>query len=167
MIGFIAYIPIGLFIAMMVIVAMIDLRRRKIYNAEIVVLLMIWVVWAIIVTASSLSEGMSFLEAIGIPLMLDDVSILDGLSAAIIFGIGSLLITVVFERATGRFAMGGGDIKLLFVVGLFLGIEGEAIALLIACGVFAITGLVMRRSKDDALPFGPFIAAGSIVALFL
>lgn len=167
MIETISYIPIILFIAMMVIVAMIDLRKRKIYNAEIAVLLVIWIVWAIIVTVFSLSEGMSFLEAIGIPLMLDDASILDGLAAAIIFGVGSLLITVVFERVTGRFAMGGGDIKLLFVVGLFLGVEGEAIALLIACGVFAITGLVMRRSKDDALPFGPFIAAGSIIATFL
>lgn len=150
---------------MMVVIAIIDLRRRKIYNIEIAILLMIWMLWVSFHIVTLGNQGISFTDALIRSDSVMDISVIDGLIAACVFGTGSLILTLLFERATGRFAMGGGDIKLLFAVGLFLGVEGEAIALLIACALFAAIGMILRRRMRDTLPFGPFIAIGSILVL--
>ena len=62
-------------------------------------------------------------------------------------------------------ALGGGDIKLYFLIGLFLGIETVFLSLLFA----AILGLIysaIKRKKSGYLPFVPFIAIGSMIAYY-
>lgn len=65
-------------------------------------------------------------------------------------------------------AMGGGDIKLAFAMGLMLGVQGTAVALLVAFNVAAVVGLVMiatrKRKRRDQIPFGPYLVGGTIVA---
>jgi leader peptidase (prepilin peptidase)/N-methyltransferase len=67
--------------------------------------------------------------------------------------------------------MGVGDVKLAFVMGVYLG-RNVAPAMLIAFLVGSIVGLgIMARKgvaegRKTAVPFGPFLAFGSVVALF-
>jgi leader peptidase (prepilin peptidase)/N-methyltransferase len=66
--------------------------------------------------------------------------------------------------------MGMGDVKLAAVMGLYLG-RSVAPALLIGFAVGALVGIVMmaRRgasARKQAVPFGPFLALGGLVALW-
>jgi leader peptidase (prepilin peptidase)/N-methyltransferase len=64
-----------------------------------------------------------------------------------------------------------GDVKLAGVLGLFLG-RSVAVAILAALvlGVALGVGLIIRlgaeRGRKTAVPFGPFLAAGAMVAIF-
>ncbi|HVQ43633.1 MAG TPA: prepilin peptidase [Candidatus Saccharimonadia bacterium] len=70
--------------------------------------------------------------------------------------------------ATKGRAMGGGDIKLAFAMGLVLGAQGTAVAMLVAFNVAAAVGVAMiasrRRGRHDHIPFGPYLVGGTIVA---
>ena len=81
---------------------------------------------------------------------------------------GLLLFVLAAERLLGKEAMGGGDIKLLFVTGLFLGWKGNLLCLLLACVVGVVFGLARRgKSEEAAIPWGPSIAlAAWAVVLF-
>lgn len=69
----------------------------------------------------------------------------------------------------GKEGMGGGDIKLMAMVGAFIGWKPVLLAIMIgsflgsAVGVGLIALGIMRR--DQYIPFGPFLAAGSLLAL--
>lgn len=83
-----------------------------------------------------------------------------------------VLISYVFLLATKKQGMGGGDIKLSFLLGLFLGFPGIVLTLYIAflTGAFASIILVLWRKKDylkDSVPFGPFLIIGTIISVFL
>ena len=76
----------------------------------------------------------------------------------------------LWERLRGVEAMGLGDVKMMFMVGAYLG--WRLTILTIFLGVFsgAIIGIgvVMRRRERDMqmqLPFGIFLGIGSIIAL--
>ncbi len=70
----------------------------------------------------------------------------------------------------GKEGMGGGDIKLLAMVGAFLGWEPVLLTVLVGAFSGSLTGLSLivlkRRSRDQYLPFGPFLAFGAVVAMF-
>lgn len=75
-----------------------------------------------------------------------------------------------YHAATGREGMGGGDVKLLAMIGAFLGWRGVLLSLLLASFLGSAVGvaLMVRRGADAklAIPFGPFLAAGALVSLF-
>jgi leader peptidase (prepilin peptidase)/N-methyltransferase len=85
---------------------------------------------------------------------------------------GGILFAVAwtYERATGRVGMGGGDIKLLAMVGAFLGWQGVLLTLLLGSLVGSAIGIaiMLARGADAklAIPFGPFLSIGAFVALF-
>lgn len=62
-------------------------------------------------------------------------------------------------------ALGGGDIKLYFLIGLFLGVETVFLSLLFAA-LLGIIFAVISRKKSGYIPFVPFIAIGSMIAYF-
>ena len=65
------------------------------------------------------------------------------------------------DRLLGRDTLGGGDIKLLAVVGLYLGPVGSLFALVLAC-VIGLACHALRRGKGgQAFPFGPSIAVAA------
>ncbi len=70
----------------------------------------------------------------------------------------------------GKEGMGGGDIKLLAMVGAFLGWKPTLLTVMVGALVGSIVGIGLIAAKiirrDHYLPFGPFLALGAIVALF-
>jgi leader peptidase (prepilin peptidase)/N-methyltransferase len=77
---------------------------------------------------------------------------------------------VGYHALTGREGMGGGDIKLLAMIGAFLGWQGVLVTLLLGSFTGALSGvtLMVIRGADTRLPipFGPFLALGAVCALF-
>jgi leader peptidase (prepilin peptidase)/N-methyltransferase len=95
--------------------------------------------------------------------------------AASVVGIllgGGFLYAVAagYEMLTGREGMGGGDIKLLAMIGAFLGWAGVLTTLLLSSFSGAAVGgllIVFKRADGQSpIPFGPFLAAGATCALF-
>jgi leader peptidase (prepilin peptidase) / N-methyltransferase len=130
--------------ALLVTVTLTDLERRVIPNAV-------------------LAAGA--LIGLGIAVLTDPASLPErGLAAA---GAGGLLLLVALAYPRG---MGMGDVKLVAVMGLYLG-QAVAPALLIGFGAGALVGLVMiarggAAARKQALPFGPFLALGGIAGLW-
>ena len=64
--------------------------------------------------------------------------------------------------------MGFGDVKLVILMGLYLGFQKLGLALFVGFDSAAIVGLALLatrlRKRTDHIPFGPFLAAGTIVA---
>lgn len=180
------YLNLGsyaLFAAFLIAAAIIDARKRIIPNGIIVALIALWLIGLVATTAALCATGTPLPDALAAPRPPLDLPSVNAIVAALLFGGGSLLATTALERTTGRFAMGGGDIKLLFAIGLFLGIEREATALLLACVTFIACALlaslvpaklraaaspseVDRGTLREPFPFGPFIALGAILVLF-
>lgn len=73
-----------------------------------------------------------------------------------------LALVLLMERRAGREVMGGGDIKLLFVLALYLPWGALVLALLAGCLLGLLWTALTRRRKDAAIPFGPFLAAGAV-----
>lgn len=86
---------------------------------------------------------------------------------------GGILLTIAlgYYFLTGSEGMGGGDIKLLAMIGAFLGWKGVLVTLMMGSFLGAFSGIVSMlafgRSSKHMLPFGPFLAFGAIVHLFL
>jgi leader peptidase (prepilin peptidase) / N-methyltransferase len=90
----------------------------------------------------------------------------------ILAGGGSLfLVAWGYQLVTKREGMGGGDIKLLAMIGAFIGWKGVLLTIFIASltGTLAGMALIFRRRGDMklAVPFGPFLAVGAIAYLFM
>jgi leader peptidase (prepilin peptidase)/N-methyltransferase len=102
--------------------------------------------------------------------LLPSGSLVVGLRGALV-GAGLLLaIAGAWELLRGVEGMGLGDVKMLAMLGAFLGAGGVVVTLVFATFAGSVVGLVLvaRRGGDlqAQLPFGVFLAAGGLVALF-
>jgi prepilin signal peptidase PulO-like enzyme (type II secretory pathway) len=97
--------------------------------------------------------------------MAHSLWVLGGAALAALAAGGAFYVLAVVSK--GR-AMGGGDIKLAFALGLMLGVQGTAVALLVAFNAAALVAIglmvVRRRKLRDQIPFGPFLVGGAVVA---
>lgn len=82
--------------------------------------------------------------------------------AGLAIGGALLVLTLIMDRILKKESMGGGDIKLFFVVGCYLGIGSGLFALILSCIAGLIFVVVWKREK---IPFGPSIAIGTAVGL--
>lgn len=82
-------------------------------------------------------------------------------------GAGSLYcIGIVGKVIFRKEAMGFGDVKLMALVGGFLGWDAVLLIFLIACLLGTVFGLVsLLVTKDHYIPFGPYLAIGTLVVL--
>ena len=83
-------------------------------------------------------------------------------------GGGLLLVVLAYEKIKKTEAMGGGDLKLLFVTGLYLGPVGNLLCLFAACVLGIVFGLIATKGENETpFPWGPAIsAAGVLTALY-
>jgi leader peptidase (prepilin peptidase)/N-methyltransferase len=89
----------------------------------------------------------------------------------ILAGGGSLFaVAWIYERLTGIDGMGGGDIKLLAMIGAFLGWPSIPFTIFLASLVGSIVGLGVMLATGAgrrlALPFAPFLCFGAALHLF-
>jgi leader peptidase (prepilin peptidase)/N-methyltransferase len=81
-----------------------------------------------------------------------------------------LLVAWIYEYFTGVEGMGGGDIKLLAMIGAFLGWQSIPLTLFFASLAGSIVGIGFMVGKGVggkfALPFAPFLCLGALFHLF-
>jgi len=70
----------------------------------------------------------------------------------------------------GKEGMGGGDIKLLAMIGAFLGWKPAVMTIMVGSFLGSLVGVTLIVSKvirrEDYIPFGPFLVCGALVSLF-
>ena len=80
-----------------------------------------------------------------------------------------LLIAVLSVVILHRDGMGGGDIKLIAMIGAFLGWHAVLVTVLLGAVSGAVVGVslmaLQRKRRYEALPFGPFLALGAFCAM--
>lgn len=76
----------------------------------------------------------------------------------------------LFKLTTGKEGMGYGDFKLLAAIGAWLGWQLLPLVILLSSFVGAIVGITLiilaRRGRHVPIPFGPYLAAAGLIALF-
>ena len=92
----------------------------------------------------------------------------DALLGLLAGGAPLLAIDVISRMILRKDGMGGGDVKLMAMAGLFLGWKAVLLALMLAVLAAGLTGIVLLAArvlkKGDYFPFGPFLAAGCFFA---
>ena len=64
-------------------------------------------------------------------------------------------------------SMGGGDVKLLAMVGAFIGWKLVLVAFFLAPIFGALVGVVIKiKYKESLIPYGPFLSLGTIISIF-
>lgn len=89
-------------------------------------------------------------------------------ASAIIMFLLMWLIKILGDKAFKKESLGGGDIKLMVPIGLSLGLINAVTSLLISSSLALIVSLVLlRKSNENIVPFGPFLLIGTIVMFLL
>jgi leader peptidase (prepilin peptidase)/N-methyltransferase len=69
-----------------------------------------------------------------------------------------------------REGLGGGDVKLLAMIGAFLGWKAVILTILLSSLIGSITGMIIMVAKGKdfkyAIPFGPFLSLGAVISFF-
>lgn len=90
------------------------------------------------------------------------------LLAAVAYGGGMLGISLLMDCILQKESLGGGDIKLFAVMGLYLGMTRSLFALFFACILGLVSAVICRRKEKDhggIVPFGPAIALSTWLML--
>ena len=110
--------------------------------------------------------------AIAVNLLGYGTGFMDGLKGALFAGGGVLLVTLAIEFIVKKEVMGGGDIKLYAMLGLFLGTKLALLTILLSIyvgGIYGVIFIVYNRVKQkefsSMIPFGPFISIAAIIAM--
>jgi leader peptidase (prepilin peptidase)/N-methyltransferase len=92
-------------------------------------------------------------------------------AGALFGGVFPYLIAEGYLRLRGREGMGMGDFKMLAMAGAFLGWPLIYLVLMLACVMGVVIGggllLILRRGMGTRIPFGTFIAAAALIAVFV
>ena len=99
-------------------------------------------------------------------------SLIDALLGGFAVGGLLLLVVLIFEKIRQTEAMGGGDLKLLFVTGLYLGLAQNILCLFTACIFGIVFGLVTQKRRENnenakIFPWGPSICAAAILCMLV
>ncbi|MGH4119673.1 prepilin peptidase [Clostridium sp.] len=123
----------------LIVVSFIDIEHEIIPDKVIIFTLVVGVLFSFI-------DDISFVNAVG----------------GMVFGGGLMLILALVPGV-----LGGGDIKLMFSLGIFLGFKGTLFALLLAFILAAVISILLLllniKKRKDYIPFGPFLALGSFI----
>ena len=80
------------------------------------------------------------------------------LLGAVAVSVPLLLLVLLADKLLGRETMGGGDIKLVAVLGLHFGPLQTLFLLILACVLGLALGAAMKKAKDAPFPFGPALS---------
>ena len=119
-----------------------------------------------VITLPGIALGLFFSFFVKSPSVLNSfVGILVG---GVLFYLSAVLGELLFKKES----MGGGDIKLAIMLGAFLGWQKILLVFLLSAVLGTIVGTTALFFSKDVketrmIPFGPFLALGSVLAIFL
>lgn len=176
----------ALFLVLLAWASAIDLRERRIPNKLVAAMAVLWLAVRVLLAAmaaaccaagfgsgAQIGDAASVASVAAMRVSPFGLTLGDGLVGALVLGGGSLAVSIAFERLAQRPSMGGGDIKLLAVVGLFLGWERGLWCLFAACLVVLVTQMTSRFREggkeigSQTFPFAPAILVGVAIASIL
>lgn len=103
-------------------------------------------------------------------LIIPQLTLLNSLMGILLGGGSLFLVATLYRGLFKREGMGGGDIKLLAMIGAFLGWKAVILTILLSSLVGSIVGIVIMVLKGKnfkyAIPFGPFLSFGAVMAFF-
>ena len=153
-------VHLAAFAAILVVIADVDKAARRIPNALVLVAFCVRVLYIAILWIGNAGEASSLL--------------IESLIGAAVIGGGLLVFTMIADYLRGSENMGGGDIKLLGVVGYYFGLSVGLVVTAAACALGACATLLLQRSSREApdsqpgtFPLGPAIAASAIAAMLV
>ena len=92
---------------------------------------------------------------------MSGMDVLYHVASGVGYGAVMLALVLLFDKILGKETMGGGDLKLFVVMGLYLGVAASLFALFFSCILGLIMGAIQKRGKENKgpqIPFGPAIA---------
>lgn len=108
---------------------------------------------------------------LALSLVSNRVTWIGSLVGALVGGGFLLLIALAYHRVRHQEGLGIGDVKLLGMIGAFVGWEGVIFTTLAASVVGTLVGLVVMRRRREGLttmlPFGPFLSFGAVCYLLV
>lgn len=138
------FVGAAVFLSLGIIISMIDFKLKIIPD---------------VISLPGIAAGLLLAIPSGVPTVLD--------SAIGAFAGAAVLFLVVLITPGG---MGGGDAKLMGLIGAFLGWKGALGALFLGSFAGAVIGLTLIAFKvikrKDPIPFGPFLVVGAGIFLF-
>ncbi len=142
-----------IFLAVGIVIIFIDLDFQIIPNLTVIIILILGIAKVLLVY---FTEGRSAI---------------DYYLLGFIVGFGVLfVIRLLGQLVFKQEAMGWGDIKLMTVAGLFLGVGNIILTILFSSIIAAVIELTLlktgKRKKGDLIPFGPYLIIAMIITLF-
>ena len=136
-------------------------------------------IWALLALTAIDFDTQLLPDAITLPLLWTGLlfnlsGVYANLSSAVLGAmVGYLALWLVywgFKLATGKEGMGYGDFKLLAALGAWMGWQMLPLIILLSSLFGALVGITLivalRHGRNIPIPFGPYLAAGGLVALF-
>ena len=139
-------------LAVLLYVAFLDQRTMTIPNRVVLLTLGVRVIFLIIECFMNPGNAVSLL-------------------IKMLVGMAVLLITFFAVYFFSRGGIGGGDVKLVAVIGFYMGLRAGYMAMVVSlliAMVFSLIGLARKKlTMKDKIAFGPFLAIGTIITLLL
>jgi len=102
-------------------------------------------------------------------LILPQITFFNSLIGVLLGGGSLFIVGTLYQWFFKREGMGGGDVKLLAMIGAFLGWKAVILTILLSSLIGSITGIIIMvlKGKDFkyAIPFGPFLSLGAVMSL--
>lgn len=105
-----------------------------------------------------------------INMLINKLGIFNGLIKPILNGLGSFAILYLF-KTLGDFmfkkeSLGGGDIKLMFIIGLVLGFDMSLVTLFLSSFIaLPLSVISLIKNDNNILPFGPYLSISAVILL--
>jgi len=97
-------------------------------------------------------------------------NVIDSLAGILVGGGILFIVAFVYEKLKKEEGLGGGDIKLIAMLGAFFGWRAIIFILLGSSIMGSIAGLItiliMRKGMKYPIPYGPFLAVAGVIYLF-
>ena len=138
-----------IFIAALIIITFIDIDHQIIPNE---------------ISLPGIAAGLVF------SFFIPSLTFINSLIGVIVGGGSLWLVATLYLFITHREGMGFGDVKLLAMIGAFIGWKGVAVTIFSGSAIGTMVGiatmLINRKNLKMAIPFGPFLSIGAIIYLF-
>lgn len=157
----------------LIVITFIDLQHMIIPNVITIPGILAGLVFGALSTDWAASRAL--MERVGYSLdgflvLLNEVPFLDSVFGLLIGGGVLFLIAFLYVALRKREGMGMGDVKLLAMLGAFLGWEGVVFIMLVSSLIGTAAGLTLIfRKKENlryAIPFGPFLSIAAVIYIF-